>query len=76
MKLSSKAIEAINNRPVIMSLALTLGFSELWVNKLIEANKPNGPLTTVAALEVIRKETELSDKEILEREPEEEPQSN
>jgi hypothetical protein len=66
MKLTTKAIELINNRPVILGLAEALDFSELWINKLIEANKDNGPLTTAKALQVIREKTQLPDSEILE----------
>jgi hypothetical protein len=76
MKLTNKAIDAINNRPVILSLALALGFTELWVNKLIEANKENGPLTTAKSIQVIREETGLAQKDILKEDTVKEPQSN
>lgn len=72
MKLTAKAIAAISNRPVILALALALGFTEVWIVKLIEANKENGPLTTAKALQVIKAESGLSDSEILESEPVEE----
>lgn len=67
MRLSDKAIEAINTRAIILRLALELDFTELWVNKLIAANKDkkNTALTSAAALKVIREETGLSDQEIL-----------
>lgn len=69
MKLTQKALDAINNRAVILALALGLDFSELWVNKLIEANKENSALTTALALSIIKKETGLTEADILEAEP-------
>ncbi|HUR65488.1 MAG TPA: hypothetical protein VMZ03_03990 [Chitinophagaceae bacterium] len=68
MKLTQKALDAINNRAVILAIALGLDFSELWVNKLIEANKENSALTTAKALLIIKKETGLTDEDILEAE--------
>lgn len=68
MKISERALAAINNRATILKLALELDFTELWVNKLISANKENGPLTSAKALQVIRKESGLTDSEILEEE--------
>lgn len=69
MKLSTKATDALT-RPIRMSLALALGFSEVWINKLVDHNKDNGPLTTAKSLQVIREETGLLDSEILTEEPE------
>lgn len=68
MKLSERARSAVNNRATILRLALDLDFTELWINKLIAANKNNGPLTGAKALQVIREETGLTDSEILEEE--------
>lgn len=68
MRLSQKAIEAINNRATILRLALVLNFTELWVNKLIAANKDDAALTNASALKVIREETGLTDSEILQQE--------
>lgn len=65
MKLSNKAIQNIDNQQCRLRLALTLGFSETWVRGLIQKNKPNGPLTTIAALKVIQSETGMSQSEIL-----------
>lgn len=65
MKLTEQAITSIT-QATKLKLALALGFTELWVSRLIEANKDNGPLTTVASLNVLREETGLSDEEILE----------
>lgn len=67
MKLSKKAIRKIN-KETTLKLAIALGFTELWVSRLIKKNKPNGPLTTPSALDVLRQETKLSDVEILEKE--------
>lgn len=66
MKLTDKAIKGIEGkREVVLDLCLALGFSELWVTKLIPQNKDNGPLTTPKSLQVIREATGLSDDEIL-----------
>lgn len=66
MKLTNKAIEALNSRSTMLALALALGFTEIWIKKLVDANKDNGPLTTVKALQVIKAETKLEDSQILE----------
>lgn len=66
MKLSKKAIEKLQDRGAVLALALALGFTEVWIERLINRNKDNGHLTTVKALECIRKETGLTDTEILE----------
>jgi len=66
MKLSNKAKEMLKNKEARLALMTALGFSEVWVTKCIEANKPNGPLTTISALKAIQKETGLTQKEILE----------
>lgn len=65
MKLSKKAISKISNRESILNLALALGFTEIWINKLIEANKDNGPLTTIKAINTIQEDTGLTQEEIL-----------
>jgi phage repressor protein C with HTH and peptisase S24 domain len=66
MKLTQRAIDGLSEREAKLKLALALSFTELWINKIIGANKDNGPLTTAKALQVIREETGLSDQEILE----------
>lgn len=66
MKLTKKALELISERPVMLKLALGLSFSELWISRLIEANKENGPLTTAKSLQVIQVETGLPIEQILE----------
>lgn len=65
MILTEKALTAINNTDTRLRLAIGLGFTETWVRELIAQNKPNGPLTTFKAMQVIRKETGLVDREIL-----------
>lgn len=66
MKLSNAALTAITDkRKTLLSLALALNISEQWMRRVIENNKPNGPLTTVTALGVIRDETGLTDADIL-----------
>lgn len=75
MKLTQKALDSINNRATILALALGLDFTELWVNKLIEANKENSALTTAKAISIIKEKTGLDDQEILEEEPIKEKQA-
>lgn len=65
MKLSNKALEALQNRRVMLEIAMSLSFSEQWMRKVIEANKDNGPLTTAKSIQIITKETGLSQDEIL-----------
>ena len=65
MILSQKALDALKDRSVRLDLALALDFGELWINRLIDANKDNGPLTTVKAVDTLKKVTGLSLKEIL-----------
>lgn len=72
MKLSNRAIEHLQNRRVMLELAISLGFSEQWMRKVIEANKDNGPLTTAISIQVINKETGLSQEDILEESASEE----
>lgn len=68
MKLTTKAIKAVGEKSVRLKLCVKLDFTEQWILKMIAANKDNGPLTTAAALQVIREETGLKEKEILEDE--------
>jgi hypothetical protein len=67
MKLTKKAIRKINQPSTIGKLMIGLEFTELWIKRLIDQNKNNGPLTTFRALEIIKQETGLSDSEILQR---------
>lgn len=66
MKLSKRALGLLEDRKRQMSLALALDFSEAWILRLLDANKDNGPLTTIKALQVIMAETKLTQEEILE----------
>lgn len=66
MKLTEKAIAAIDRR-AILELAFALDFTEMWIERLVKANRNNGPLTTVKALNVLEKEIGLSIPEILEQ---------
>jgi len=65
MKLTISAIEAINKPDTRLRLALALGFSETWIRSLLADNKENGPLTTAKALQVIHKETGLTQDVVL-----------
>lgn len=66
MRLTKKALKLINTQRIRLLLALELKCSEMTIRRYIESNHEN--LTKAASLKVIRKETGLSDKEILERE--------
>jgi len=67
MKLTKLALQSIHQRSpgIKLKLALALGCSEGSINRYLRDNDDN--LTKAAALEVIRKETGLSDDEILEK---------
>jgi hypothetical protein len=66
MKISKKALQNLHSRQAKAALMGVLGFSEVWITKVIKANKPNGPLTTAAAIKVIEQETGMSQEQILE----------
>lgn len=73
MKLTQTAIQRLlSDRAFRLKVAVALDFGEQWTDRLISANKSNGPLTTIKALQVIREELELTDSEILEEETEHE----
>jgi hypothetical protein len=61
-----KAIEAARHKRIISHLAGALIRSESQINRYIRENELNGDLTKKAALEVIRKDTGLGLREILE----------
>jgi hypothetical protein len=68
-QLTQKAIskiDALRSDGIIRTLATCLDCSENTVNRHIRENVPNGDLTKLAALEVIREATGLGDKQILE----------
>lgn len=69
MKLSQKAIDLLAANPqLVRMLALALDFTETWIRVLMERNAVNGYLTTAAALEVFRNNTELPEAEVLVKE--------
>jgi hypothetical protein len=68
MRLTKKALVAINQQDTRLKLALALSCTEQWIIKIIKANKDNGPLTTASALMVIRQETKMKDDQILTKE--------
>lgn len=67
MILSAQAILRID-RKVQRKLAAELDFTEYWIGKLLESNKPNGKLTLEKAIQVVISETGLTREEILEEE--------
>lgn len=71
MKISEKALQKLQSRKGKAALMGALGFSEVWITKVLNTNKSNGPLTTAAALRVIEQETGLPMTEILEEVKEE-----
>jgi transcriptional antiterminator len=64
MKLSQKALIAINTPVIRRRLMDALGCTEFTISRYIQKNSDN--LTKAAALKVIREVTGLSDSEILE----------
>lgn len=64
MKLTQKALEMIKEPKVRIQLSMALQVTDQAIIKYIKRNDDN--LTKAAALAVIRKETGLKDKEILE----------
>jgi hypothetical protein len=66
MRLTKKALKAIDKQKVRLLIALALECSEMSVRRYIESNDDN--LTKAASLKVIREELGLTDAEILEEE--------
>lgn len=64
MRLTQTALQRIKEPRIRMRIAVALGITDQAVMKLIKRNSDN--LTKIAAIEVIREETGLSDSEILE----------
>lgn len=64
MKLSQKALKAINNPVTRRRLMDVLGCTEFTIARYIQKNSDN--LTKAAAMQVIREVTDLNDNEILE----------
>lgn len=66
--LSPAAIKAITDDPLLRAkLIVALKVSESSLYRFYSNNEPNNDLTKYAALEVIREETGLADKKIVER---------
>lgn len=66
MKLTQTIIDKLtSDRTMRLKVAVGLNFSEQWTDRLIAANKDNGPLTTAKSLQVIRQETGFEDSQIL-----------
>lgn len=66
MILSDTTIQSIDADLLLrQKLGMGLGFTDDWIRRLAKANKPNGPLTTVKAVSIIREETKMQDEEIL-----------
>jgi hypothetical protein len=66
MKLTQNALEAIDNQAGRLALMAALGFREGWIIKVIKANKPNGPLTKMAAVKAICDLTGMGESQVLE----------
>lgn len=66
MKLTQKALKAINNPVTRRRLMDVLGCTEFTISRYIQKNSDN--LTKAAAMQVIRQATGFSDNEILEGE--------
>jgi hypothetical protein len=64
MVLSEEVIQSITPE-IRLKLALALGFREHYITTLIKKNQVNGKLTTFKAMQVLRRELKLSDREIL-----------
>jgi hypothetical protein len=67
MKISSIALAKINTPAVRHELSGVLQRTEQTIIRYIRANEKNGPLTTLAALEVMERMTDLARAEIIER---------
>jgi hypothetical protein len=65
MKLSQKALRAINNPATRRRLMDVLGCTEFTISRYIQKNSDN--LTKAAAMQVIREVTCLTDSEILDK---------
>lgn len=69
MKLKQTIVEQLQKDRIFRAkIGDALGFTDVWIDRLIVANKDNGPLTTIKSILVIREELGLTDLEILEEE--------
>jgi hypothetical protein len=55
----------IESIPLRQKLGLALTFTDEWVKQRARQNKPNGPLTTYQAIQIISEETKMDVNEIL-----------
>jgi hypothetical protein len=67
MKLTPKALAAVNTPDIRRELSRLLHCTEQTIIRYIRKNEPNGYLTTVAAVEMIKQLTTLPEREILQR---------
>jgi hypothetical protein len=57
--------KVIDDKHIRLKLAVALNFTSGWILTRAYQNKPNGPLTTYAAIEVLQQELGMSKEEIL-----------
>jgi|GEM_PF-1040769 len=67
MKLTAIALSKVNTPAVRRELSGILQCTEQTIIRYIRKNEHNGPLTTLGAMEQIRKMTRLTYEEIIER---------
>jgi L-rhamnose mutarotase len=68
MKLTQTTLDKIKDPAIRRELTVALKCTDQSIIRYINRNEDNGDLTKVAAMEVIRKWTKLTDQEILEEE--------
>jgi len=63
MKLKDTVIQRIleTGSDLSLNLAKVLGFTQDWIKKLAKKNDNNGPLTTMAAIDVIKQDMDTTD---------------
>jgi hypothetical protein len=66
MRLTQIALQKIDVLETRLKLALIFKVTERRVSQMIDKNKNNGPLTTAAALQLLREDLKMDDSEILE----------
>lgn len=70
MKLTDQAITALTEKSRIRNLiAAEFGCLEITVSRWVGKNDPNGDLTKRKAIEIISRETGMTEEEILTQEP-------
>lgn len=66
MILSKQVVDLIiESIPLRQKLGLALTFTDEWVKQRARQNKPNGPLTTYTAIQIIQEETKMDVQDIL-----------